>query len=59
MLMFDIFYLYFLPHSEKRALTSRKYVAEETKSNPNKSNLMNYFGCVPPFFVLEFWHQKC
>ena len=40
--------------SETHALTSRKYVAEDTKSNPDNSNLMNYFGSIPPFLLQNF-----
>ena len=34
--------------SETHVLTSRKYVAEHTKSNQNNSNPMNYFGYIHP-----------
>ena len=37
--------------SKTRALTSRKYIAEEGKELPKHLKNMNYFGRAPPFLI--------
>ena len=42
-----------------RALSSRKYVPEYTKSNPKQFKRYELLWLHSSVFALEFYHQKC